>query len=185
MFTNFPLILNKFDNEDERLMVDMFHKLEFFKTFLDTNPSYFKEYLISDHETQEGISMKVYKSKKYWYLIMLINGLYDPFFDWVLTNDEVMEYAIKFVTENVSDVQKYLSSHGSILENISKDVGYTISTYNPSDPTDVNDFLVKHMIDHYYTIMVRENNEKRMIYLPDTGIMTELYQTYERMSNEF
>jgi|LWDU01.1.fsa_nt_gi hypothetical protein len=48
---------------------------------------------ISDTETPEAVSLRVYGSTNYWWLILAINNVIDPLYDWVMTENEVYEYA--------------------------------------------------------------------------------------------
>jgi hypothetical protein len=185
MLNNFPNIMYRFPNLDTQLIKDYYHKLGFFYDYLGKNKSYFNEYMIKDNETPEDISLNFYRDRKYWFIIMLINDRLDPFFDWILTNDELLAYAEKFVTENPTEVVSYVSQNPNVLTNMSETLGFTVTEYSPTDPTDPDNIFVSYMVDHYYTVLLSENDERRKIFLPDSTMMDRLYNTYIKMSNDF
>lgn len=187
MFKNYPFIKYSFEPWKYRTIVDRFFKLDFFDNFLHKNISFFKETVINDNETPEDVSIRVYHDDKYWFLILLINGITDPFFEWILTNDELLEYSKKFVTENYIEVIEHLAQNEDILINLSETLGETI---NLSDITigvliDPENIVTSYLIDHYFTILGRENNKRRKIYLPEMNIMKRMYNEFMLLTNKF
>lgn len=163
MFTNYPNTIYNL-GDGFQLIVDRYFKSDFYYNFLKKNKTYFEEYIISDNETPESISAQKYGDTKYWFLILMINERFDPFYDWVLTNDELKNYAEKYVTENYDEVREYLLQNPEILSNLSETFGLTIDDYTPEIATDSNNILVNYVISHYYTVLVQENNERRKIF---------------------
>ena len=185
MFNNFPNIIYSLETEQSQLINDRFFKIDFYYNYIEKNLSLFKEYVINDNTTPEELASFYYQNQKYWFLILLINQRYDPFFDWVLTNDEILNYATKFVTENYLEVQQYISSNPSILTNLNEELNLSLTSYSPSDPTDKDDIIVNHMIGHYFTKLNEENNERRLIYLPESSMMDKIYSKWVELTSKF
>ena len=185
MLKDFPNIAYEISTSEVIAIKDFFNELTFFFEEYQQNRSFFEEYLIYDNETPESISAGRYSSKKYWFIILLINKRTDPFYDWVLSNDELMEYAKKFVTENYTEVRQYVLQRPSILENMSELFGETVTDYTPSNPSDPENKFVSYMIDRYYTELNLENNERRKIFLPSQDLMIKIYNNYLKLVNDF
>jgi len=185
MFDNYPTMKYNLLTADNQLVIDYFYRTEFFYNFQEKNLQYFTRYTIKDFDTPEDISSRYYQDQKYWFLILIINKRIDPFFDWILSNDELLEYAQKFVTENYSEVSSYVASYPEILTNINSQFGSNYTSYTPADYTDPEDVLVKALIGTYYNILSDENNERRALYLPDRSTMQRLYTTYMNISSQF
>jgi len=56
-----------------------------------------KALYISDKQKPEDIALTVYKSRKLWWIIFLINGIKDYFYDWPLNDSELKTLAVKQV----------------------------------------------------------------------------------------
>ena len=61
--------------------------------------SYFMRFDVQEGQKPEDISLKVYGTDNYWYLILLYNKVKTPWFDgvggWPLSNDEIETYSQK------------------------------------------------------------------------------------------
>jgi len=186
MFKNFPNMQYIVDDKLEtNIIKDFYHNVDFVYNYMKKNPSYFKEYIVKDFETPEELSLRFYHDRKYWFLILIINKRADPFFDWILSNDELKQYAEKFVTEEPLEVQQYLAQHPEVLEQLSKSIGFTVTKYTPLDFTDVNNILVRNMIGYYFNKLNEENDERRKIFMPDSNMMRRIYNEYMKISSNF
>lgn len=95
MLSNFPVIeydLNKY-------VRDYYFRIAFIDNYVKNNSSFFYKYILQHGDTPESVSNKFYGTDKYWYLILLINNIEDPFYDWKLSDYDCMDYAKKFVSE--------------------------------------------------------------------------------------
>ena len=50
---------------------------------------------IEDGSTPESVSLDAYGSTDYWWLVLLANGVIDPFYDWLMSESEVYSYCEK------------------------------------------------------------------------------------------
>jgi hypothetical protein len=62
---------------------------------LKTNSSSYYEYIVSEGETPEIIADKIYRNSNRHWIILLMNDIIDPQFDWPLNNDSLNHYIEK------------------------------------------------------------------------------------------
>lgn len=55
----------------------------------------FQDYLIIDWESPETVAYKVYGSCDYHWAVLLANNVINPFYDWLLKEDEIRYYIEK------------------------------------------------------------------------------------------
>lgn len=80
------------------------------------NYSLFEEYQIKDGETPETVSFKFYNDTQYHWVIMLMNDIIDPRFDWPLTETQLFEFVSSKYSGNISGIQYYtISSEDSTV----------------------------------------------------------------------
>ena len=112
---------------------------------------YFINYSIKDGDTAENISYRLWNDSSLSWILCLINNIIDPFFDWPLRSDEMLDY-----TKN-----KYGAANVYAVHHYEKD-GYVVN-YNPDDPS------IKPITNYMYEF--NKNEEKRKIVVPsDTFI---------------
>lgn len=61
-------------------------------------------YTLSDYETIKDLSYGFYGSVDYWWVIAILNNVYDLNFDWVLTNEEINTIAKEKATDESGEV---------------------------------------------------------------------------------
>ena len=75
------------------------------------NYALYEEYIVQDGETPESVSFKFYNDPQYHWVILLLNDIIDPRFDWPLTETQLYNYAVsKYGTANISDIKYYTIS---------------------------------------------------------------------------
>ena len=127
----------------------------------------FEMFVIQDGDTPEDVSYRFYHKYDYYFLILMINDRFDPFYDWPLTNDELLNFATKYVTEDYFEIQSQDPS------------------YNPKDPEDEFDPDVQDMIGKVFSKMNVENENKRILYLPSIELMERMYDEFLSVTSEF
>lgn len=93
---NFPVI--SYENTHIR---DYYFRVKFVDNYVKDNVSNFHEHILEHGDTPESVSMDLYGTDKYWYLILVVNDIYDPFYEWILSDEELMNYAKEYVEENL------------------------------------------------------------------------------------
>lgn len=96
---------------------------DFFKRFVisDTvleNTAYYEWYPVQDGETPESISLKFYGSSNYTWIVLLANGIQNPYYDWVLTDSDLFTFVQrKYGVGHENDVHHYEAYNDTELEN--------------------------------------------------------------------
>ena len=114
-----------------------------FKSSLINDTAAYSIWTVRDHESMFSISDTLYGSVYHFWIVMMMNNIIDPFYGWVLSNDELWQYVIrKYGIENIGKLHHYESANsadiGALPEGIivSKDYGYpkvAISNYEFED----------------------------------------------------
>lgn len=166
MFRNYPFFLYNKDSKNPVLIRDLYFQTSFYFQRFKENINIYEPYLIQDGDTPEDISFEFYQTYDYYFLILLLNDMKDPFYDWPLTNDELLAFATKYVTEDFWEIQEQID-------------------YNPEDPTNISDPVVDKMIGRVFAQKQRENNKKRLIYLPPKNLMQDIHRQFLIFTSEF
>lgn len=99
-FKHYPIIeydLNKY-------IRDYWFRVVFYNTYVQDNIKNFEIYNLQHGDTPEALSRQFYKNDQYWYLILLVNNIEDPFYEWNLSDEECMNYAKKYVENEYSSL---------------------------------------------------------------------------------
>lgn len=129
-FSKFPKVLYSLYKEgnDAKIVPDMLARVKFIDNIISNQNLFFK-YEIKGGETPEQIANRVYGNPEKHWIILLVNQLIDPQFDWALGPYEFDKH-IK---------QKYGSLNVSLSTTETYPVGYTVgeivyqgSTYDKS-----------------------------------------------------
>jgi|LWDU01.1.fsa_nt_gi hypothetical protein len=75
------------------LISDISHRFTIQPTLITLAGQYYN-ISISENSTPESVSMRVYGTTDYWWLILAINNVIDPFYDWLMSDEEVTKYCI-------------------------------------------------------------------------------------------
>lgn len=70
---------------------DIFHDFNKFYKNIESN-YILKEYSIKNSPRPELLSQILYGTTKYYWVLILINKVYDPFYDWIMSEQSVHEY---------------------------------------------------------------------------------------------
>lgn len=111
-FEKFPRILYSLDNlASGQVVPDILRRIAAVDE-LKTNESYLDQYDIKDGETPEIIAEKIYGDPGLHWIILMINEIIDPRFDWPLTYDNL--------------INKCIAKYGSLeaIYDVNKVVGY-------------------------------------------------------------
>lgn len=129
-FSKFPRVLYSVNKEgnNAKIVPDMVSRVKFIDSIISNQNLFFK-YEVKGGETPEQIANRVYGNPEKHWIILLVNQLIDPQFDWALGPYD-FEKHIK---------QKYGSLNVSLSTTESYPVGYTVgevvyqgSTYDKS-----------------------------------------------------
>ena len=116
---------------------------------------FFIAYRINDGDTAENICYRLWADSSLSWILYRVNEMVDPFFDWPLRSDELLDYVKnKYGTSAIHDVHHY--TKGNFVVNQNDDDPEIVPVTN-------------------YEYEFNRNEEKRDIVLPtDTFIQTFL-----------
>lgn len=119
-FDNFPKVIYTLDdNESEQILTDIFKRVVLSEEF-KKNTSFFEEYNVLDGETPEDVSYRFYGTQQLHWLILMINDIINPRFEWPTTDSNLLE-----ITK-----EKYGGAEAIFTPARAKEVrGYVVETY--------------------------------------------------------
>ena len=95
-FTYFPQVRYDFTTNEKSTQIftlpDVTSRVQYFLDDVNFN-DVFDPYYIRDTETPYSISLKLYESSDFYWTIPYVNGIYDMFGEWPLSDDEVVKIA--------------------------------------------------------------------------------------------
>lgn len=120
LFADFPRIAYTLDDfQSEQVVVDIFRRVIFSDEFLQ-NTFYYEEYEVLGGESPEDLSYRFYGTPNLYWLILMVNGIVDPRFDWPLSEDELYK-----ITKS-----KYGGENNVFSINSAKNsAGYNVETF--------------------------------------------------------
>ena len=86
-FEDFPKIAYSLDNgETEQVVVDIFKRVILSKEYRE-NSLFYEKYEIAHGETPEEVSFKFYGTPSLHWLILMVNDIIDPRFEWPISEE--------------------------------------------------------------------------------------------------
>ena len=91
-FSKFPKIYHSFDDfKSAEYVTNLLTRFSLEQKLKD-NTSVFYDYDIRDGDTPEIIASKIYKSPERHWIVLLMNDIIDPMFDWPMQYDTLTKY---------------------------------------------------------------------------------------------
>jgi hypothetical protein len=119
------------------------------------------EYKIKDYDTPENICLRLYNDSSLSWILLYLNDIIDPFFDWPLNSNELRKFIIdKYGEENIRKVHHYVKD-GYIVNNQTGAVAVTNEEYE-----------------------AQVNDKKRDILIPTPELMSAFINSMDAMTNE-
>ncbi|MGL4521479.1 MAG: baseplate wedge protein 53 [Bacilli bacterium] len=146
------------------MTADIFH--DYNRFYKNIEPSYIlKEYSIKNSPRPEMLSYMLYGTVEYYWILLLINKIYDPYYDWVMSDNAVHEYA-RQKYEYVGGVNKvayHVNADGERFWNVVEDKN-TQHWYDSRDlikryPQYIGAMIPVTNIEHE----IEENEKRRVI----------------------
>jgi len=91
-FEKFPLTTYSMDQGQSIQVITDIVRRATFNDFIKNNFVLFDEYDIVDGEKPEIVSHNLYGSVEYYWVILLLNDIIDPRYDWCLSSGDLLEY---------------------------------------------------------------------------------------------
>ena len=119
-FSYFPTITYA-----DKQVIDIFRRADVIRKIKNASTT-IETYLIQDGETPEQVSYKLYGTTRYHWILLLVNDIEDPFYDWCLSTTELDDFVTSKYGDDADVVRHYVTnSDASIGEGFVVDSTYT------------------------------------------------------------
>ena len=109
-FGKFPYIDYDILGDDEKKKIRNIFKRFDFRENIRKYGSIFTKWILRDDDTPEIIAHKLYGSTHYFWIVLMINKMFDPYFDFPMQEDMVHAYTEKkYGVENIHRTHHYES----------------------------------------------------------------------------
>lgn len=140
-FRQLPTIEYKYEGETYNIK-NIFLKIGFINLYKQQNPEFFDKYFIKENDRPETIAYRYYGNQDLWWLIIILNDIKDPFFDWCLSSTELEEWSkyeaiLEAGSDNYSEIRRSEILSDMKIENDKKREIYLLK------PEYVNNLLVQ------------------------------------------
>ncbi|MDC3266481.1 baseplate wedge protein 53 [bacterium] len=167
-FKNFPLV-----QYGEHSVRNIILKAKLAKNLLDRYDNYYP-YTIKEGERITEVAYDYYGSIDYVWLIMIANGMIDPYYDWPLMQSEFDQYVIKKygsieTAMNINNANYYTNPNLSYY--------MTKTTYDNISASERTGWVP---IDNYSYEIV-QNEQKRKIRLLDRNLAIDISIELEKL----
>lgn len=110
LFESYPnIVYNKRSVKDITIRLDFLSRIK-------NNVSLFSFHNLKDGERPEDVALQFYGDPELFWIVLYINNVIDPYYDWLLTEDRLQEYIQrKYGAENVGAVHHYETTSQSDL----------------------------------------------------------------------
>jgi Base plate wedge protein 53 len=135
-FRNFPKIRYKIDGTETDVATNIFFRLKFIEDVKNNAVAYFT-YFIKDGETPEIIAEKYYGNSEAHWIILMMNDIVDPQYDWPLDYRSFNEYIISKYG-SVENAQIGIHHSEMVIKRIDNDTGTATEKYIEIDTNTPN-----------------------------------------------
>jgi len=159
-FQKFPYDVYSLDDlESVQVIKDIFRRITV-SDEIKNNASLYDEYDIRDGDTPEKLADKVYGSPEYHWLILHINEIIDPRYDWPLSTYVLSEYvSSKYGSANIQATHHWEDGNGNWVNNTHPSAT-AISNYEYEDEANESKRRIKILKPKYVAAVESEFDNK-------------------------
>jgi len=132
-FNSFPSTFYSLDNRASVQIVTNIFLRSVFTDELKNNFSVFDEYDIVDGETPEITAFKIYGNSELHWILLHLNDIIDPRYDWVLSQQQLKTY-VETLYGSINAIHHYEDSDGNTIQ---ANVILNSSSFTSFEPGDV------------------------------------------------
>lgn len=159
-FNSLPLMLYTLDDGSSAQVVPDIIRRVVLSDELKNNNSLFDLYDVTEGDTPELVSYKLYRDSQYHWVILITNDMIDPRYDWPLTQVNLVNFCkSKYGSDNVYATHHYINSDG-----------YEVNS-NAEGATSVSNFAYEDGI----------NENKRRIKVLKPEVVSELVSNFDAL----
>lgn len=178
----------------EQIVTDITRRVTLEKEFAN-NSAFFETYDILENETPEEISYRFYGTTNLHWLILLVNNIVDPRFEWPQTDNQIYEQTEKkyggsesvFARNRAFDSKDYQVETFFLLTEDSKHKNPTRLTFETTaengvptnQPIAYADSPTISKFDTNYDVEIKKNEEYRNIKILKPEIVEEVVRNYQ------
>jgi hypothetical protein len=210
-FKNFPktFYYSSYESSSVDTVTNITSRFTFEKSFKDNSVTYY-EYTVQDGDTPEIIAAKFYNSPERHWIVLALNDIIDPQYDWPLDQRTIIKYIDSKYTANANTVagqtglewaQSNVHSYYKIetrtdvasgIQTIDKiqldansyaNVSITTNNYTLKDGASLKVDVTKET-KSYYTYEVDTNEEKRTIKLLKPEFVGTVEEEFKRVISD-
>lgn len=113
-FSAFPSILYSVDGKSAQLITDFIRRVSV-SPFSKTNGVVYTKYDIIDGETPESVADKFYGSTRLHWIILLVNEIVDPRYDWCMQQNDLISYC-ENKYDNIYAIHHWENADGLVVD---------------------------------------------------------------------
>lgn len=170
-FKSIPNTLYAFNNTQILEVKHIFRRFGFYKTVKDNTRS-FDTYTILEGEYPDTVSHKFYGTSDLHWIILIFNGIIDPFGQWPMTHENLLTY----VRSKYGIGNEYNNAHWVNAVGKTVDPAYYLGVLN-TDGTYTQDITPLTNYDYEQLI----NDSKRKIYIPRKEYISKITSEIEKI----
>ena len=115
-FANFPYTFYSLDDRQSVQFIRNITLRAVINDKIKQNYALYDEYDIKDGETPEILADKFYNNSNYHWIILHMNEIHDPRFEWPLSVNNLLEYTkAKYGAANINNVHHYEDNEGYVV----------------------------------------------------------------------
>lgn len=159
-FEKFPYDLYSLDDlKSVQLITDILRRVTI-SDDIKSNSSIFDEYDVKEGETPERLADRIYGSTNYHWLILHVNEIIDPRYDWPLTTYQLEQYVgAKYGSANVQATHHWEDGNGNWV-NDNYPSATAISNYSYEEEINESKRRIKILKPKYLTAVETEFDNK-------------------------
>ena len=122
-FKPYPTIPYRIPNTTRNILATDLTKRFGITNFLNNAKALYDEYYVQDGERPDVIAYQYYGDQTLDWLVLLVNEIHDPYFEWVLSYEQFHQYirqkygTVEYALSNVHHYEKILQQGRTIIEN--------------------------------------------------------------------
>lgn len=194
-FSDFPALSYSLDDNSTRQVVtDIFRRIVLTEEFKN-NSSYFEKYEVLHSETPEELSFRFYGTTELHWLILMVNDVIDPRFDWPQSEENLFNITSKkyggddnvFVVNRALDRKGYQTETFFLLTEDSTHKKPIRLLYEPSPDNPIRQpipYATSEKINQFesnYEVEQKLNEERRTLKILKPEIVDQIVTNYKNL----
>jgi hypothetical protein len=194
-FDDFPQIAYSLDNgKSVQIITDILRRVVLSKEF-KTNAAFFEEYEVLEGETPEDVSYRFYGTQRLHWLILMVNDIINPRFQWPLTGDQMYRQVERIYNEKASvySINRAKNLNGYVVDTfflLTEDsthknpVRLCYETEDENETKEPIAYAESDIIDDFesnYEVEIIENENYRNIRVLKAEIVSDIVLEYKKL----